>query len=222
MNEIDPVLSADASRACELVAVRAPAPRQPRQPGGAGLSAGDAVHGAGRQHPDLRSLCARLQLWSTAISACCRSGMPRCSEPAPISAASRSRISALPWFAAIALGILGGLLMAALIGVLAIRTRGIYFAMVTHGAVAMRLLPVLPGGRLDRRRERPARHQCPRHRYLRPQARFHQSADPLLRDRRLRDRGVLRAVADPGLAVRRRDRGGARERDARAGLPATT
>ncbi len=38
---------------------------------------------------------------------------------------------ALPWFAAIALGILGGLLMAALIGVLAIRTRGIYFAMVT-------------------------------------------------------------------------------------------
>jgi branched-chain amino acid transport system permease protein len=37
----------------------------------------------------------------------------------------------LPWFAAIALGILGGLLMAALIGVLAIRTRGIYFAMVT-------------------------------------------------------------------------------------------
>jgi branched-chain amino acid transport system permease protein len=38
---------------------------------------------------------------------------------------------ALPWYAAIALGILGGLLMAALIGVLAIRTRGIYFAMVT-------------------------------------------------------------------------------------------
>jgi branched-chain amino acid transport system permease protein len=38
---------------------------------------------------------------------------------------------ALPWYAAIALGVLGGLLMAALIGVLAIRTRGIYFAMVT-------------------------------------------------------------------------------------------
>src|ERR1700761_2354527 len=37
----------------------------------------------------------------------------------------------LPWYAAIALGIVGGLLMAALIGVLAIRTRGIYFAMVT-------------------------------------------------------------------------------------------
>src|ERR1700728_4814280 len=37
----------------------------------------------------------------------------------------------LPWFVAIALGVLGGLLMAALIGVLAIRTRGIYFAMVT-------------------------------------------------------------------------------------------
>jgi branched-chain amino acid transport system permease protein len=38
---------------------------------------------------------------------------------------------ALPWFAAIAIGVLGGLAMAALIGVLAIRTRGIYFAMVT-------------------------------------------------------------------------------------------
>ena len=38
---------------------------------------------------------------------------------------------ALPWYAAIALGVIGGLLMAALIGVLAIRTRGIYFAMVT-------------------------------------------------------------------------------------------
>jgi branched-chain amino acid transport system permease protein len=38
---------------------------------------------------------------------------------------------ALPWYAAIAIGVLGGLLMAALIGVLAIRTRGIYFAMVT-------------------------------------------------------------------------------------------
>ena len=38
---------------------------------------------------------------------------------------------ALPWYAAIVLGIIGGLLMALLIGVLAIRTRGIYFAMVT-------------------------------------------------------------------------------------------
>src|ERR1700736_2316897 len=38
---------------------------------------------------------------------------------------------ALPWVVSIAVGILGGLLMAALIGVLAIRTRGIYFAMVT-------------------------------------------------------------------------------------------
>jgi branched-chain amino acid transport system permease protein len=37
----------------------------------------------------------------------------------------------LPWYAAIAVGVLGGLAMAALIGVLAIRTRGIYFAMVT-------------------------------------------------------------------------------------------
>jgi branched-chain amino acid transport system permease protein len=38
---------------------------------------------------------------------------------------------AWPWYAAIAVGILGGLLMAVVIGVLAIRTRGIYFAMVT-------------------------------------------------------------------------------------------
>jgi branched-chain amino acid transport system permease protein len=37
----------------------------------------------------------------------------------------------LPWYAAIATGVLGGLIMAALIGSLAIRTRGIYFAMVT-------------------------------------------------------------------------------------------
>src|SRR5882672_10867101 len=37
----------------------------------------------------------------------------------------------LPWFVSIAIGILGGLSMAAMIGVLAIRTRGIYFAMVT-------------------------------------------------------------------------------------------
>ncbi|WJR76440.1 branched-chain amino acid ABC transporter permease [Bradyrhizobium sp. NP1] len=37
----------------------------------------------------------------------------------------------LPWYAAIAIGIVAGLLMAAAIGVLAIRTRGIYFAMVT-------------------------------------------------------------------------------------------
>jgi branched-chain amino acid transport system permease protein len=38
---------------------------------------------------------------------------------------------ALPWYAAVVLGVIGGLLMALLIGVLAIRTRGIYFAMVT-------------------------------------------------------------------------------------------
>lgn len=37
----------------------------------------------------------------------------------------------LPWYLAILLGIFGGLSMAAVIGVLAIRTRGIYFAMVT-------------------------------------------------------------------------------------------
>lgn len=37
----------------------------------------------------------------------------------------------LPWYAAILIGTLGGAGMAAIIGVLAIRTRGIYFAMVT-------------------------------------------------------------------------------------------
>src|ERR1700744_1840753 len=36
-----------------------------------------------------------------------------------------------PWYPAILFGICGGLVMAAAIGVLAIRTRGIYFAMVT-------------------------------------------------------------------------------------------
>src|SRR6266446_9857375 len=36
----------------------------------------------------------------------------------------------LPWYAAIAIGVCAGLVMATLIGVLAIRTRGIYFAMV--------------------------------------------------------------------------------------------
>ncbi|MEH2484009.1 branched-chain amino acid transport system permease protein [Nitrobacteraceae bacterium AZCC 2146] len=38
---------------------------------------------------------------------------------------------ALPWYVAIAMGVLGGTAMAAMIGALAIRTRGIYFAMVT-------------------------------------------------------------------------------------------
>ncbi|WGS18665.1 MULTISPECIES: branched-chain amino acid ABC transporter permease [unclassified Bradyrhizobium] len=38
---------------------------------------------------------------------------------------------AWPWYAAIAAGVFGGLLIALLIGVIAIRTRGIYFAMVT-------------------------------------------------------------------------------------------
>lgn len=38
---------------------------------------------------------------------------------------------ALPWYAAIVIGVLGGAVMAAGIGALAIRTRGIYFAMVT-------------------------------------------------------------------------------------------
>src|SRR5258708_19040267 len=37
----------------------------------------------------------------------------------------------LPWYAAIAIGVFAGLVMAALIGMLAIRTLGIYFAMVT-------------------------------------------------------------------------------------------
>src|ERR1700730_17161917 len=38
---------------------------------------------------------------------------------------------ALPWYAAIAIGVIGGLVMATVIGVLTSRTRGIYFAMVT-------------------------------------------------------------------------------------------
>src|ERR1700730_6475369 len=37
----------------------------------------------------------------------------------------------LPWYAGLAAGILGGMAIASLIGVLAVRTRGIYFSMVT-------------------------------------------------------------------------------------------
>ena len=112
--------------------------------------------------------------------------------------------------------------MAALIGVLAIRTRGIYFAMVTlalsqcvyylfyqavdwtGGENGLRGINVrvidLFGLKLD---------------FINPLTRYYV-------DRRIRDRGVLRAVAHPGLAVRRRDRGGARKRDPRARPPATT
>ena len=43
-------------------------------------------------------------------------------------------------------------------GALAVRTRGIYFAMVTLAPVAMRILRGPAGDGLDRRRERPARH----------------------------------------------------------------
>ena len=45
----------------------------------------------------------------------------------------------LPWYVAIPIGILGGAGMAAAIGVLAIRTRGIYFAMVTIALAPVRL-----------------------------------------------------------------------------------
>ncbi len=53
----------------------------------------------------------------------------------------------LPWYAAIAIGVFAGLMMAALMGVLAIRTRGIYFAMVTMALSQC----VYSGDRLDRR-----------------------------------------------------------------------
>ena len=124
----------------------------------------------------------------------------------------------LPWFAAIALGIVGGLSMAALIGVLAIRTRGIYFAMVTM-ALSQCVYYLFyqavdwTGGENGLRGI-----NVRDHRHFRHQDRFHQSADALLCDRRLRDRGLFRAVADSGLAVRRGDRGGARKRGARQGL----
>ena len=70
-------------------------------------------------------------IWSSAIWACCLSDTRRCSAPALISVELRSSTSRCPGTSAIALGVVGGLLMALLIGVLAIRTRGIYFAMVT-------------------------------------------------------------------------------------------
>ena len=115
----------------------------------------------------------------------------------------------LPWFAAIALGIAGGLVMAAVDRRAGDKNARHLLCDGHAGAVAMRVLPVLSGGRLDRRREWPAWNQCPRHQFFRHQARFHQPADPLLCDRGIRDRGLLRAVADPGIAVWRGDRSGA-------------
>ena len=108
--------------------------------------------------------------------------------------------------------------MAAMIGVLAIRTRGIYFAMVTMAlsqcvyylfyqavdwtggenglrGINVRVIDILG-----------------------VQARLHQPVDALLRDRGFRDRRILCPVAHPGLAIRRGDRSGARKRDARQGL----
>ena len=125
---------------------------------------------------------------------------------------------ALPWFVAIALGVLGGLLMAALIGVLAIRTRGIYFAMVTMALSQCVYYLFYQAVDWTGGENGLARHQCSRDRYLRREAGFHQSADALLRDRGIRHRGVFRAVANSCLAVWRRDRSGARKRDPREGL----
>ena len=109
--------------------------------------------------------------------------------------------------------------MAALIGVLAIRTRGIYFSMVTLALAQCVYYVFYQADGLDRRRERPARRQRRHdHRPVRPAAQLPRPADTLLRDRGVRHRRAVVAVAHPGLAVRRGDRGGARERGARAGL----
>ncbi len=97
---------------------------------------------------------------------------------------------ALPWYAAIVMGILGGAVMAAGIGALAIRTRGIYFAMVTMALSQCVFYLFYQAVRLDRRRERPARHQRSRHRHLRFEVRLHQSVDALLRRRGVRHPGA--------------------------------
>ena len=51
----------------------------------------------------------------------------------------------VPWWAAIAIGVLGGGSVACSIGVLATRTRGIYFAMVTLALAQCVYYVVLPG-----------------------------------------------------------------------------
>ena len=63
-----------------------------------------------------------------------------------------------PWWAAVVLGVVSAGVAGLVIGFLAIRTRGIYFSMVTLALGADRLLRLLQGRALDRRRERPARH----------------------------------------------------------------
>ena len=124
----------------------------------------------------------------------------------------------LPWWAGLGIGVVGGAVVAGLMGAFAVRTRGIYFAMVTlalaqcvyyiayqatgwtggeNGLRDVRFDVIsLPGFSLD-------------------------VVDPLtaiLRGRGLRDPGAVRAVAHPRLAVRGGDGGGAGERGAGAGL----
>ena len=75
--------------------------------------------------------------------------------------------------------------VACVIGFLAIRTRGIYFSMVTLALAQMCLLHLLQWRKRDRRRERPARHQRFDHQPVRLPSRLHRSGEQVLRDARL-------------------------------------
>ena len=124
----------------------------------------------------------------------------------------------LPWYSRSRSALPRASSMAALIGVLAIRTRGIYFAMVTM-ALSQCVYYLFyqavdwTGGENGLRGINVRTVDI-----LRPQARLHQPADPLLCHRSVRNRGVLRVVADSRFAIRRGHRGGARERDPGQGV----
>ena len=190
---------------------------QHRQPRCSSISACHAVYGACRQHPDLWSLCARLQ--------------PGLRLSRPVIVRARRVIRNRRLFLR---NRNRSFRIAVVCGYCARHRRrpgdggadrrvgdpnaGHLLCDGYAGAGAMCVLPVLSSGRLDRRREWPAWNQCPRHQYFRHQTRFHQSADPLLCDRGIRDRGILCFVANPGIAIWRGDRGGARKRDPRKSL----
>ena len=89
-------------------------------------------------------------------------------------------------------------------------------------ARADRLLRVLQGRALDRRRERPARRHRRRHQRLRLAPRLRRSDDQVLRDPGLRRGRPVVRLARAEFAVRRRDGSDPREREARPAPAATT
>ena len=124
----------------------------------------------------------------------------------------------LPWWAGLLIGVVGGAVVAGLMGAFAVRTRGIYFAMVTL-ALAQCVYYIAyqatgwTGGENGLRDVRFDVIGC-----AGVQPGRGGPADAVLRGGGVRDRGAVRAVADPGVAVRGGDGGGAGERGAGAGV----